>query len=199
MARQIKFKGIKTAAEYRRGEMIKDILKLVGAGLFVGVQTLAAPNTLQLLEYLDPKSRHERNKIWNAIRYLEQKGDIEVLADTSGNEFVQLTHKGKVRLNGQEVWDLSVEKPRRWDRKWRIVMFDFPTSARRRHEFRAKLEDLGFAMYQRSVFIYPYECREEVFTVAKWLELHDYIRYIVATEIHDMRKFVRLFDLLERS
>jgi DNA-binding transcriptional regulator PaaX len=195
MVRATKFTGIKTAAEYQRGEMIKDILKLIGAGVVVTGAAVAAPNTLQLLDYLDPKGRTERNKIWNAIRYLEQKGDIEVRTDEKGDDYVYITGKGQMRLNADEIWELSITKPQCWDQKWRMVLFDFPASARRRHEFRAKLEDLGFEMYQRSVFIYPYECREEVFAVAKWLDLDDYIRYIVASEIHDMRRFAKLFDL----
>jgi DNA-binding transcriptional regulator PaaX len=196
MSKQPKFKGTKTAAEYQRGEMIRDILKLISAGIAASGTAPAAPNTLQLLDYLDPKGRVERNKIWNAIRYLEQKGDIEVQTDEKGDDYVYLTSKGRTRLNADEIWQLSVEKPRQWDQRWRLVLFDFPSTARRRHEFRAKLEDLGFEMYQRSVFIFPYECREEVFTVAKWLDLDDYIRYIVATEIHDMRRFIKLFDLV---
>jgi len=58
-----------------------------------------------------------------------------------------------------------------------------------------QLEDLGFKLYQRSVFIYPYECHEEVHTIAKWYGVDQYIRYIVATEVHDMRKYVQEFDL----
>ena len=45
-----RFKGIKTAAEHRRGELVRDILKLVGAGLAVSAAAVVAPNTLQLLE-----------------------------------------------------------------------------------------------------------------------------------------------------
>jgi DNA-binding transcriptional regulator PaaX len=190
-----KFKGIKTAAQYERGELAKDLLRLVGAGIVAGVG-VAAPNTLQLLDYLDPKGRTQRNKIWNSIRYLERHGDVEIRTEPDGKDYVYLTRQGKVRLDGDGIWELQLSKPRQWDRKWRLVLFDFPARVTRRHEFRAKLEDFGFQMYQRSVFIYPHECREEVFAVAKWLELDDYIRYIVATDIHDMRYFVRAFDLL---
>src|ERR1043166_9676937 len=73
-----KFKGIKTATEYRRGELAKDILRLVAAGVVVGTAMVAAPNTLQLLDYFDPKGRRERNRIWNAIHYSERHGDVSV-------------------------------------------------------------------------------------------------------------------------
>lgn len=193
-----KFKGIKTAAEYRRGELARDILRLVGAGVIAGVGTIAAAstNTVQLIDYLNPKGIHERNRIWKAIKYLESKHRI-VMEDRGGKTYVVLTDRGRLQLNEDAIWEMTVTKPYRWDHKWRIVMFDIPRSRdKARQPFRLKLQDLGFRLYQRSVFIYPYECHEEVHTIAKWYGVDQYIRYIVATEIHDMRTFVKTFDLL---
>ncbi len=191
-----KFKGIKTAAEYRRGELAKDILRLIGTGVVVGGAALMAPNTIQLIEFFDPKSPQERNRIWKTIKYLEEKNRV-VFEERGQKTFVVLTHQGQLQLNEDAIWELAIERPRRWDRKWRIVMFDLPSSHEKiRQSFRLKLEDLGFKLYQRSVFIFPYECQEEVHTIAKWYGVDHCIRYIVATEIHDMRKYAQEFDLL---
>src|SRR3989344_1753693 len=192
-----KFKGIKKAAEYRRGELTKDILRLVGAGVVTSVG-LMAPNTLQLIDYFNPKGKAERQRIWRAIKYLESRNRVSIYTK-EGKRYVRLTSQGELALTEQSIDQMTVAKPRRWDHKWRFVMFDVPVrhSSTSRHSFRAKLEDLGFKLYQRSVFIYPYECNEEVHTVAKWYGLDQYIRYVVATEVHDMRKFVQLFDLLD--
>ena len=191
-----KFKGIKTAAEYHRGELTKDILRLVGAGVVMGGMALAAPNTLQLLDYFDPKGRHERNRIWKGIKYLESKNRIRI-ERKDGKQFVFLTERGRICLNEHSIDELAVRVPRRWDHKWRMVLFDLPIRyGNVRHLFRLKLEDLGFKLYQRSVFIYPYECHEEVHTIAKWYGVDEHVRYIVAMEVHDMRKFARAFDLI---
>lgn len=191
-----KFKGIKKLADYERGELTKDILRLVAAGVLISAASVAAPNTVQLVEYFDPKSRSERKRLWDAIKYLEQKNRI-ILEDVHGKSYVQLTSHGRVALDEDKVWDLQVAIPRRWDKKWRLVMFDFPAQHEKaRHSFRIKLEDLGFKLYQRSVFIYPYECHQEVHTVAQWFGVDEHVRYIVATEIHDMRRFAKEFDLL---
>lgn len=191
-----RFKGIKKLSEYQRGELTKDILRLVAAGVLIGTAAVAAPNTLQLVEYFDPKNRNERKRIWDAIKYLEQKNRI-VLEEVGGKSYVQLTSGGRISLNEDKIWELRVDRPRSWDKKWRLVMFDFPARYEKaRHAFRIKLEDLGFRLYQRSVFIYPYECHEEVHTVAHWFGVDEHIRYIVATEIHDMRRFAKEFDLL---
>jgi DNA-binding transcriptional regulator PaaX len=191
-----KFKGIKTAAEYRRGELSRDILRLVGAGIALSGIAFAAPNTLQLIDYFDPRGRDERNRIWKTIKYLEQKNRI-VIERRQGRDIVTLTEHGRLILSEDAVAELAVRTPRRWDRKWRLVMFDFPARYERvRAPFRSKLQDLGFKLYQRSVFIFPYECHEEVHTVAQWYGVDDFIRYIVASEIHDTREFAKQFDLL---
>lgn len=193
-----KFKGIKTAAEYRRGELARDILRLVGAGVIGGVGAVAAAttNTVQIIDYLNPKGVHERNRIWKAIKYLEKKNRV-VFEERENYTYVILTKEGRLRLDEDAIWELTIDAPYRWDRKWRIVMFDLPSKHERvRQSFRLKLEDLGFKLYQRSVFIYPYECHEEVHTIAKWYGVDQYVRYIVATEIHDMRRYIKIFDLL---
>ncbi len=191
-----KFTGIKTAAEYKRGELAKNILRLVAAGLEVGATTAAAPNTLQLIDYLDPKGRYQRNRIWKTIKYLESKNRIELTED-KGHTYVTLTELGKVHFDEESIQEMQIANPRRWDKKWRLILFDLPSKHEKvRQSFRRKLEDFGLIMYQRSVFIYPHECREEVQAVAEWYGVQHCVRYIVATEINDIRFFAKRFDLL---
>ena len=55
------------------------------------------------------------------------------------------------------------------DQKRRLVMFDFPARFERvRRPFRDKLTDFGLVSYQKSIFIYPYECQEEIRTLAEF-------------------------------
>lgn len=189
-----KFKGIKTAAEYRRGEITKDILRLVGAGVIMA-GAIAAPNAVQLIDMFDPKSPRERNRIWKALKYLESKRHVE-LDNEGAHTFVRLTESGKRRLDEERIWEMTIQSPRRWDRKWRLVLFDIPARSETiRQSFRQKLEDFGLKLYQRSVFIYPHECYEQVTIVAKWYGVDMHVRYIVAEEINDARKFLKEFDL----
>ncbi len=190
-----KFKGIKTAAEYRRGEITRDILRLIGAGVVMGT-AVAAPNVVQLLDMFDPKGRAQRNKIWKAIKYLESQERIRI-SEERGERILILTKRGQVALDQLSIEELTVKQPLMWDRKWRVVMFDIPMyKSRNRIPFREKIQDLGFAMYQKSVWVYPYECREEVLMVAEHYEVREYIRYLTVEEMSNMREFVKKFDLL---
>lgn len=190
-----KFRGIKTAAEYRRGELARDILRLVGVGVLVGT-VVVAPNMAQVIDYFNPRGRAERKRIWEAIKYLEKRGRIAIEEHEKG-DYVTLTKQGRIKFDENVVWELAITTPFRWDKKWRFVLFDVPSRyGYARNAFREKLKDLGFLMYQRSVFIYPYECHEEVFVIAKWYRIDAHVRYVVASEINDMRYFINKFDLL---
>lgn len=190
-----KFKGIKTAADHQRGELSKNILRLVGAGVVIG-SAVVAPNALQLVDYFNPKGRAEKNRVWKALKYLEERGRVR-FEETETATIVHLTTQGKVALTEIMVWELTITEPSRWDGKWRLVMFDFPIGQEKtRKLFRAKLEDFGFQMYQKSVFLYPHDCREEVSVLVRWCEAEDYVRFVVVEELHGMREYAKKFDLL---
>ena len=190
-----KFKGIKTATEYKRGEIALDILRLVGAGVIMGA-AVAAPNVFQVLGMFDPKGPEQRNRIWKTIKYLESKERVQI-EERNGERILILTKRGKMVLDDVVIADIEIQRPRIWDQKWRIVMFDIPMHRlRTRIPFREKLQDLGFAMYQKSVFVYPYECREEIAAVAEHYGVRDHVQYLTVEEMSNMREYVRKFDLL---
>src|SRR3989344_4593151 len=57
----------------------------------------------------------------------------------------------------------EIKKPARWDKLWRLVIFDIPEEERTgRMALAAKLKELGFYPLQKSVFIHPYECKDEI-------------------------------------
>lgn len=191
---KVKFHGIRKAAEYERGELARDVLRVAAAGVIIG-SVIVAPGLAQVIQYFDPKGPNERRRIWRAVKYLEEKNTLEIRVE-NGVEKIYLTHGGKVRLDEESIWDLQIQKPWRWDRKWRLVMFDLPARFEKtRRPFRNKLQDFGFVLYQKSVFIYPYECQKEILAVAELYGVGEYVRYAVAEEISDMRRFIKEFDL----
>src|SRR5262245_48896421 len=124
MSKRAKFRGIKTAAEYRRGELTKDILKVIGAGVVLG-GVIVSPGLAQVIDYFNPKGVEERKRLWRAIKYLERKNSITII-EKNGHEVVEITNGGQIALNEQAIMDLEIGKPMYWDHRWRLVMFDVP-------------------------------------------------------------------------
>lgn len=117
------------------------------------------------------------------------------ILEQSGEKFT-FTPKGKywARRSVHRYFKLS---NRKWDKKWRIVIFDIPEELHNnRIRFRKKLQSLGFYMLQKSVFVFPYPCEEELGHVASNLEISDYIDVIIAENIgfreKDIQKFYNL-------
>lgn len=76
-------------------------------------------------------------------------------------------------------------------------MFDIPqTHERQRYLFRAKLKMLGFQMIQKSVFVIPYPCEEELSRICRTLRLLDHVDVIVAETIGSKEdRIKKLFGL----
>lgn len=64
------------------------------------------------------------------------------------------------------------------DGRWRLVLFDIEESRRHaRNAFALKLRKLGFYRLQKSVWVYPYPCNNEITEIQKAynLEHHDIV------------------------
>lgn len=72
----------------------------------------------------------------------------------------------------------------KWDGKWRVVLFDIPSEFnRQRNNFRVKLYNMGFYMLQKSVFVFPFPCDEEVARICEHFRISDYVNVIVADSL----------------
>ena len=83
--------------------------------------------------------------------------------------------------------DLKLNKTPTWDGLFRMVIFDIPESKKGTREmFRRKLKELEFQQLQKSVFVTPYECHDEVDFLRNVYEIVPYVSYVLAKEIPDI-------------
>lgn len=96
--------------------------------------------------------RHQFNHlVWRSLK----TGYIEKIIK-NGAPYLRLTSSGKDRIKR----DFSFLKfqASKWDKKWRVVIFDIQELTRpTRDRIRKKLKELGFGMFQQSVYISPYD------------------------------------------
>lgn len=97
---------------------------------------------------------------------------------SDGTIKIVLTEAGKEKAIQCDFDRMEIQKPPRWDKRWRIVIFDIPEKKRKmRNSLRNKLSFLGFIEYQHSVFVYPYPCRDEIDFIVEFFEAREYVRY----------------------
>mgnify|MGYP001558864515 CR=1 FL=1 len=152
---------------------------------------LMAPNAVRLLKYVEkyigPKPRLNR-RISQAINRLRERGLVERV-QTDRGVALRLSERGTQLAASMEDEEkiFGTRKPKRWDEKWRMVIFDIWERRRGvRDRLRILLRRNGFIKIQNSVWVYPYDCEELFVFLRTNLRLGKGIVYIVAEEIeHD--------------
>lgn len=114
--------------------------------------------------------------------YQSQLIDIRELAD--GTTEMKLTAQGKTKVFYLNYATLEIPKPKQWDKKWRVILFDIPEDKKNvRDILRQKLITLGFQELQKSVLVYPYPCSDELNFLIEYFGVRRYVRMLTATEI----------------
>ncbi len=134
---------------------------------------------------------YERAKTRSALSRLIANG---LVVKRAGG--FEITGKGYAALDRHL---LSPAKPKRWDGKWRMVIFDIPE---RRKGARAVLRDalrrIGFLKLQNSAWVYPYDCEELVALLKTDYRLGKEVLYIVADKLERDRTLCEHFELKRR-
>lgn len=160
------------------------IAALYGAAAITAIVT--APNILQLFKYLNPYlgKRNARKRMSQAISRLIARGILERKGYGVAAR-VELTPKGRQYAKSLfEQTDLTVHKPKRWDGRWRIVMFDIWERRRPvRDRLRYLLQKIGFVKVQNSVWVYPYDCEEVIAIIRAELKVGRGATYLIGDGI----------------
>jgi len=137
----------------------------------------------------------DRKQLYHVLRRLQLNGFMKTIKRADDVEGFQLSEEGKKRWLKYQLRNLKLKKSKRWDRKWRIVLFDIPELKKKiRDALRRKLKNLGFLEFQKSVFIYPFPCGDEVNFVINFFNIEDSVFYLEAPISPDYN-FRRHFNL----
>lgn len=109
-------------------------------------------------------------------------------------KYIELTKKGKEKIRNFLVEDLEIKIPKKWNKKWRIIIFDIPNEKKTaRDALASKLKQLGFLRLQKSVFVFPHDCKQEIDFLKELYEISPYVQYIVADRIDTEIDLLRYF------
>ncbi len=118
----------------------------------------------------------------NALSRLKNKGLI-VGERRNGKVIFNLSDNGE-RLAKRLKLKLELAKKRRWDGKWRILIFDVPEKIRGKRDFlRRELVDFGFYPFQKSVWVYPHNLPKDFFDIFSELDFGEQLVSVESANI----------------
>lgn len=165
----------------------KDILRILAAVGTVGL-VLAFPPALTGVAAIMKLGRGSYSP-WGmrrTLRRLKKQKYVTVHESTGGNTTVTITNNGMVRALTYELNTLSIQKPTRWDGKWRVVIFDVPEKNKKlRDTFRMRLRQMGLYQLQKSVYVSPYPCFHEIEFLRELYGIAVTVLYLTVEKIED--------------
>lgn len=193
----------KSVREYawgvQRVHVRKDSLavKILKGVAITGAVALAASNPyfgLRLWKALD------RRRFRKSLTYLRSRGYVRILSEDPDGMKIEITQAGKRVIKHVDIAELTLQKPATWDQKWRVIVFDIPNwKSKNRDAFREKIKMLGFRLVQKSVWVYPHECREQIMILRKFYDIEKYVTYLEATHTEDEDAWLLIFHTLNKK
>ena len=155
------------ASQLRHKGYVQDaILSAVGLTGILAVMMIA-PNVFQAIPHLTGNKHKFGYRARTAAGRLAQKGYVRFV-ERSGAKYIEITENGRRALAfEQQKVTLRARTKKRWDGRWRMVVFDIPEKRRSiRVRLRTTMQGMGFMRLQNSVWVFPHDC-EEVITLLK--------------------------------
>jgi hypothetical protein len=174
------------------GENEKEVIKQIAVGLattgFIA-SSLVIPN---LPVALQPILKMRGNKgLQKLIKKLKNKNIIDL-----GGEKIKLTTHGQKILREIKISEITINEPESWDGNWHLVAYDIPEKYKKlRQWFRELLEKNGFYQIQKSLWVHPFECKEEIAIICKELNILPYVVIMKTDKLPNEEKMIDRFGL----
>lgn len=185
----------------RYGELTKDILLIVAAAGILAIAATSPYFLINLARVIIKDKKYNKNKIneRNLSRSLKrlEKNRFFILRQASGKFYIKLSEKGEKIVQQIKFDNLKITVPKKWDKQWRIIIFDIPEKGKKRARdaLRIKLREWKFYQLQKSVWVCPYPCEEEIQVLCDIFKIGDFVNIITANKIDNDKDLKKYFHL----
>ncbi|MBU2633112.1 hypothetical protein KJ751_01235 [Patescibacteria group bacterium] len=179
------------------GNIQRKILLLLLGGLALGLSH--SPKTsFQILKDIAKEWQGiNRHTLKRGIRCLYESKLIKEKRNKDGSITLILTSQGKKKALTYDLDKIKIKKPQKWDKKWRVVLFDIPEDRKKtRDGLRYRLKQLDFCEFQKSVFVHPYDCEDEIDYIIELYDIRKFVRFIIAESLDNELHLKKHFGLV---
>lgn len=179
-----------------RSPMKKKILLVLAGGVSLGLTKNPRTQKYILRRIHRELKMVDKKYLMRVVREFKNERLIDYREKSAGITEIILSEKGKEMVLKFDIDRIKINKPLRWDKKWRVVFFDIPEKRRaERNVLREKLKELGFEELQKSVFLHPYPCLDEINFITEYYQFRNLVRYGEMINISNEEEFKLKFEL----
>lgn len=152
---------------------------------------LIFPNLAQLIKFFDYKfddkyKRQNRYQAKKTIDNLTKRGWLNFKKVGEEKYQILLTTDGELKSYSYKIPHLKIPIPKKWDKKWRMIIFDIPEKFKvARNILRNRLKLLGFKQIQKSVWVHPYPCWSELKELVSLYNLNSFVRLVEVSDFDE--------------
>lgn len=166
----------------------RKIIQAIGLGFLV-VVALTSPNLPRILYPLI--KRRGQKEFGKLLKKLEEKRVVYL-----SGEKIRLTKKGRKLLDEISLSEFKIIKSDKWDSQWRLVSYDVPEIYKgSRNIFRKVLKNNGFYQIHKSLWVSPYDCKEEVAVFCKNLNMTKDVVVMTTDHLPNQQEMIEHFKL----
>ena len=146
------------------------------------------------------EKRERYQQMWARFNDLRKRKDIEYVGESKeGESIYKFSDKGRMIAKKFILETLAIERPKKWDGKWRIITFDVPEKYKRaRKAFQHKLKELGCYPAQKSVWIHPFQCEAELAFLKDVLVIQPFVDIYLTKEMPNGKVLYYFRNLLKK-
>jgi DNA-binding transcriptional regulator PaaX len=179
------------------GTTQKKIVLLLWSGLALSLSRSPHRSLRIIRETAREWKRINERQLRKSVKALYRSRMIKQEADKNGRIKIILTKRGRQAALSYQIFNMEIKKPKTWDRKWRVVIFDIPEPLKKKREIiRCHLKRMSFFKLQKSVFVHPYDCCNEIEYLTEFYQLRKHVRFLVADYVDNELHLKQHFGLL---
>lgn len=128
------------------------------------------------------------------LKRLQNQKIVKIVIENK-QETLKLTQKGHTKYLTFKLEELSL-KGKSWDGKWHLVIYDINKLKRSAQDsFRRILKQINFFPLQKSVYLTPYKCTDEVVYLREYFHIGEEVLLLEINKLENEKFYKDYFGL----
>ena len=196
----------KSRKEIRLDPKVKDILLLLGTGTFLAASIVLPGLPMAAKPFIDMAEKSDRQKkqkewekfnLWRLRQVIKrmQNSKLVEIKEKDGIATIRITENGKKKLLRYDLDTIQLDESN-WDGKWRLIVYDVPNNRKsQRDAFRYLLKKLNILKLQKSVYLTPFKCENEIEYLRNFYEIGDEVLILKVGNIENESTYRKYFGI----